>query len=101
MNPRIPPEAIIAAFAVRGLLDLIDQVCARRGVTREQLCGDCPDFAVSAARHELWWLIRHHPERRYSYSEIGRLVRRHSTTVVYGVTRHATWLAAVSNHHLP
>lgn len=97
MNPRILPQAIVAALAVRGLLDLVDQVCAMRGVTREQLCGDCPDFAVSAARHELWWLIRHHPERRYSYSEIGRLVCRHSTTVVYGVTRHARQLATAPN----
>ena len=68
MNSTNHPDVIVAALAVRGLLDLADGVCHRRGVTRDELCGRSKTQAVAAARHELWWLIRHHPDRCYSYS---------------------------------
>jgi len=88
----VPPptdsNAILAALAVRGLLDLVRAVCSRRGVTPEQLCGTGRTRAVASARHELWWLVRHHPERRYSYPEIARLFRRNPSSVVCGVAAH-------------
>jgi chromosomal replication initiation ATPase DnaA len=82
------PETIVAALSIRGLLDLLDFVCARRGVTRSELCGRARTQAVAAARHELWWLIRNHPERRYSYPEIARIVGRDTATVMHGIAAH-------------
>jgi chromosomal replication initiation ATPase DnaA len=82
------PDAIVAALSVRGLLDLVDAVCAARGVTRRELCGTIKTRAVAAARQELWWLIRNHPERCYSVLEIARIVRRHHTTVAHGIAAH-------------
>jgi len=82
------PDAIVAALSVRGLLDLLDGVCATRGVTRRELCGNTKTRAVSAARQELWWLIRNHPERHYSFPEIARIVRRDSSTVAHGIAAH-------------
>lgn len=82
------PDAIVAALSVRGLLDLVDAVCAARGVTRHELCGHTRTRAVAAARQELWWLIRHHPERRYSFPEIARIVGRDRTTVAHGIAAH-------------
>lgn len=82
------PDAIVAALSVRGLLDLVDTVCRARGVTRRELCGQARTRAVAAARQELWWLIRNHPERRYSFPEIARLVGRDRTTVAYGIAAH-------------
>ena len=82
------PDAIVAALSVRGLLDLVDTVCAARGVTRRELCGHTRTRAVAAARQELWWLIRNHPERRYSFPEIARIVGRDRTTVAHGVANH-------------
>jgi chromosomal replication initiation ATPase DnaA len=79
---------IIHQLALRGLLDLADAVCVRRGVTRDELCGCGRSRAVAAARHEFWWLIRHHPERHYSFCEIARIVGRDHATVVHGVAAH-------------
>ena len=90
------PDAILAALAVRGLLDVLDAVCSRRGVTRAELCGPGRSRAVASARHELWWLVRHHPERRYSYPEIARLFRRDSSTVLCGVAAHEKHHAATA-----
>jgi chromosomal replication initiation ATPase DnaA len=81
-------EAIIAALSVRGLLGLVDTVCASRGVTRHEICGRARSYGVIAARHELWWLIRNHPERRYSSNEIGRLVGCDRSTVLRGIAAH-------------
>lgn len=83
-----PTATVLAALHRRGLLELVDHVCVRRGVTQEELCGRHRTQAVTAARHELWWLIRHHPQRRYSYSEIARLVQRDHTTVLHGIAAH-------------
>jgi hypothetical protein len=80
MNPSAHPDAIIAALSMRGLLDLVDALCGHRGITRDELCGRGKSRAVAAARHELWWLMRHHPERCYSYSEIARIVCRDHAT---------------------
>ena len=88
MSSATHSDAILAALAVRGLLQLVDAVCARRGVTRDELCGAGRTRAVASARHELWWLVRHHPERYYSYPEIARLFCRDPSTVVCGVAAH-------------
>lgn len=88
------PEAIIAALSVRGLLDLVDSVCASRRVTRQDLCGRDRSRALSAARQQLWWLICNHPERRYSPQEIARIVGRHRTTVLFGIAAHQRRQAA-------
>lgn len=88
MSPPRQAEAIIAALSVRGLLDLVDTVCTSRGVTRHELCGRARSHAVCVARQELWWLIRNHPERRYSTPEIARLVGRDPSTVLYGIAAH-------------
>lgn len=81
-------DVILRQLSIRGLLDLADAVCARRGVTRDELCGRSRSRAVAAARQELWWLIRHDPERHYSYCEIARIVGYDHTSVVHGVAAH-------------
>lgn len=81
-------ERIVAKLKARGLLHLVDDVSARRGVTRAELCGRRRSRAVAAARHELWWLIRQHPERCYSFPEIARLFGKDHTTVLHGITAH-------------
>jgi chromosomal replication initiation ATPase DnaA len=82
------PTAVLAQLKTRGLLDLLDDVCARRGVTPAELCGRGRSGAVASARHELWCLIREHPERCYSYPEIARMVGRDASSVVHGVAAH-------------
>ena len=82
------PSTIIHELSIHGLLGLADAVCDRRGVTRHELCGRRRTRAVAAARHELWWLIRHHPDRRYSYSEIACIVGYDHATIVHGVAAH-------------
>jgi chromosomal replication initiation ATPase DnaA len=81
-------SAVIDALRVRDLLELVDHVCKRRGVTRHELCGRGRTQNISMARQEAWWRIRYHPERHYSYPEIAQLFARNHTTIMAGVYAH-------------
>ena len=81
-------EEIAAELAARDLLDLVDEVCRARGVTRDELCGRGRTKAVASARRELWRRLRQHPGLSYSYEEIGRLFDRDHATVLSGVRAH-------------
>ena len=76
------------SLTARALLHVVDDVCARRGVTRNELLGRTRTHAIVAARQELWWLIRHHPGRCYSYAEIAAIVGRDPSTVLHGIAAH-------------
>ncbi|MBX3232022.1 MAG: hypothetical protein KIT84_20095 [Labilithrix sp.] len=73
----------------RDLLALLDDICRRRAVTRDDVCGVMRTKAIVRARHELWWSLRHHADRFFSFEEIGRLFRRDHATVLHGVRAHA------------
>ena len=77
------PPTILEALIARDLLALLDDVCHRRGVTREELCGRGRTKNLAFARQELWWHLRRHPGM--SYEEIGRLFDRNKTTILTGV----------------
>jgi chromosomal replication initiation ATPase DnaA len=79
---------IIDGLRVRDLLALVVDVCKLRGVTIDELCGHGRSRAISRARQEVWWRIRHHPERQYSYPEIARLFARDHTTIIAGIQAH-------------
>lgn len=79
-------EHVFSALAERDLVDLLDRVCAGRGVTRAEVCGRGRTRTVASARHELWWHLR--STRAFSYEEIGRLFERNHSTVLHGVRAH-------------
>jgi chromosomal replication initiation ATPase DnaA len=83
-----PALAVIDALGARDLLDLVAGVCRAHGVTLDEVCGRQRTQAVSWARHEAWWRLRHHPGRHYSLAEIGRLFGRDHTTVRHGIELH-------------
>jgi chromosomal replication initiation ATPase DnaA len=73
----------------RGLDELAEEVCARRGVVpREVYEKKRGTQSISHARHELWWQIRHHPGRAYSFPDIAALFDRTHTTIMAGVQAH-------------
>jgi chromosomal replication initiation ATPase DnaA len=72
----------------RDLLPLVDEVCKRKGITLDEVCGRARSQAISHARQEVWWRIRNHPEREYSYPEIARLFARDHTTIMAGIGAH-------------
>lgn len=80
--------AVLAALEMRHLTPLLEEVCRRRGVVREQLCGRARTSSVSRARQELWWLIRNQPDHHYSLLEIASLFRRDHATVRHGIRAH-------------
>jgi chromosomal replication initiation ATPase DnaA len=82
------PSDVENQLRARDLLALVDDVCKRRGVTLDELCGRARSQAISRARHEVWWRIRHHPERAYSYPEIARIFARDHTTIMAGISAH-------------
>jgi chromosomal replication initiation ATPase DnaA len=88
-------DEIAAELAVRDLLELVDEVCRARRITREELCGRGRTKAVASARRELWWRLRHHQELSFSYEEIGRLFDRDHATVISGVRAHERSRGAV------
>jgi chromosomal replication initiation ATPase DnaA len=90
-DPNDDAQAVIAIFRAlraRNLTALLDEVCEQRGVQLYEICGRGRSLGVTLARHELWWRIRHHPERHYSYLEIARLFQRAHTTVLQGIRAH-------------
>jgi chromosomal replication initiation ATPase DnaA len=93
MNPTI--GVVVDGLRARDLFALVDEVCRSRGVTLDEVCGRARSQAVSCARQEVWWRIRHHPERNYSYPEIARLFARDSTTVIAGINAHERRVSAV------
>jgi chromosomal replication initiation ATPase DnaA len=81
-------SVLLEALRRRDLLDAIDEVCRRRHVTRDDLCGRRRTRAATSARQEIWWLLRHHPELHFSFADIGRLFDRDHTTIMAGVCAH-------------
>jgi chromosomal replication initiation ATPase DnaA len=81
--------SVLAALRAHNLLPLLEHICEQRGVVIGDVCGRARTRSVARARQELWWSIRHHPQRSYSLLEIARLFRRDHTTVSHGVAAHA------------
>jgi chromosomal replication initiation ATPase DnaA len=82
------PLDVADQLRARDLLTLVDDVCKRRGVTLDEVCGRARSQAISRTRQEVWWRIRHHPERSYSYPEIARLFARDHSTIIAGISAH-------------
>jgi chromosomal replication initiation ATPase DnaA len=95
MRPDLGAEAVIRGLAARGLLPLVVHVCERRGVLLAELCGHVRSRGVVAARHEVWYLLRHDVERSFSYPELGRIFGYDHTTVREGVLAHAPRAASI------
>jgi chromosomal replication initiation ATPase DnaA len=76
-------SVILDALVERDLVELLDTVCAGRGVTRDEICGRVRTRTVARARQELWWRLR--AGRAFSYEEIGRLFQRNHSTVLHGI----------------
>jgi len=86
-------QCVLDALSERDLVELLDQVCHRRAVTPAEVCGLVRTRAISHARHELWWRLRHHPDLLFSLEELGRLFQRHHSTVLHGIRSHERRLA--------
>jgi chromosomal replication initiation ATPase DnaA len=89
-------SSVVDGLRVRDLLALVGDVCKRRGVTLDEVCGRTRSRAVCYARQEVWWRLRHHPERFYSYHDIARLFARDHATIIGGVAAHERRVAAAS-----
>ena len=89
-------KMIIDALRERDLDAIAVDVAARRGVPLAELCGPGRTQSVVRARHEVWWRIRHHPERYLSLPEIARLFNRDHTTIKAGIEAHAQRLAVAA-----
>jgi chromosomal replication initiation ATPase DnaA len=83
-----PTGAVLQDLQARNLLELVDRVRALRGVCLTELCGRTRTQNVVAARHEIWWLIRNHPDRHYSLQEIARIFGNNHATVWAGLQAH-------------
>lgn len=81
-------EQLIESLRDRDLLELVEDVRTRRGVPLHDLCGRTRTQSVSRARQEVWWRLRHHPDRFYSVLEIARLFGRDHATVIAGIEAH-------------
>jgi chromosomal replication initiation ATPase DnaA len=89
-------RAVLENLRRRDLLALVREISTRRGVLLDELCGRQRARSVSRARQEVWWRMRHHPERYYSLLEIARLFGRDHGTVVAGIQAHDRRLHAAT-----
>jgi hypothetical protein len=87
----------IAELTARDLLPVVRDVCRQHGVTLEEVCGTLCSWSIARARHEAWWRVRHHPERHYSISDVGRIFGRSAATIQYGIRVHARRRAITAN----
>jgi chromosomal replication initiation ATPase DnaA len=92
---------VIAELNARELLPIVRDVCRAHGVTLDEVCGTIRSRSVSRARHEAWWRLRHHPERHYSWGDLGRIFAQRDASIRDGVRAHARRLAALSAPKLP
>jgi chromosomal replication initiation ATPase DnaA len=99
--PSKAAAAVVQDLQARNLLELVQQVGARRGVCLSELCGGTRTRNVAAARHEVWWLIRNHPDRCYSLLEIARLFGNDHATVWAGLQAHQRRQLLVAPHQEP
>lgn len=78
-------EAALERLRVRGLHDEVAAACLRHGVTIEEVLDVGRMSSAVAARHECWRMLRDHPERHFSWPDLGWLFNRDHTTVMAGV----------------
>lgn len=81
------------ALDERDMLDLCAGLARQHGATVDEVLAQDKTPRVSHARQAIWHALRHHPERRYSYPDIGRLFGRDHSTVLAGVRAHEQRLA--------
>jgi chromosomal replication initiation ATPase DnaA len=95
---RDPSDAatVIDELRRRGLWQLVENVCERRGVTPDELCGRARTRGITRARHELWSMIRALPDRHYSFTEIGRMFHCNPATIQQGIAGYKRFLAAAA-----
>jgi len=82
------PANVASRLEDRGLLGMVDGVCALRGVTRSDVCGRSRTKAVREARAEVWFLMRTWPDRSYSLPEIGAIFDRDHATIYSAIKGH-------------
>jgi chromosomal replication initiation ATPase DnaA len=66
---------------------LLFEVCHEFAVTSEGIKGRSRFADVVAARHTLFWLLRHHEKTCPSYAEIGRAFGMDHGSVIHGCER--------------
>lgn len=71
---------------------ILDLVCRHFAVSRRDMLSDRRTGNLTIPRQTAWWLA--HDLTPLSYPTIGRCVRRHHSTVMYGVSRAAERMAA-------
>jgi len=69
------------------LTQLLRQVAEERGISAADLKGRARAPAIAAARQI--FMARAYATGRFSLPQIGRFLKRHHTTILYGVRTHA------------
>lgn len=81
---RIVTADILADLARLDALWILDSIARRWRVTFDEVLGGARDKRASAARHELFASLW---GSGWTYSEIGRVLRRDHTTIMAGVRK--------------
>lgn len=85
LEPPPPPRVLSPAQTI------LVAVCEKHGVSKAALTGPRRHRTVAAARHEAAYRLRH--ELGLSLLQIARLFKRHHTTILNSIERHADTLA--------
>lgn len=92
MNSKTESSIIARRLSQRGYLELAHAIAVRCHVTVEDMLGRSKKKSHVAARHELWHAI--YADGRLSFPEIGDIVDRDNSSIVYGVKKCAAMTIA-------
>lgn len=82
------PDEIIAHLSVLDLLDVVEDICRARGVRLSDVVQKDRHQSIVAARFAIFYALRNHPDRCYSWHDIARLWGCDHTSVMHGCAVH-------------
>ncbi len=82
------PEEIAHLLSVVDLLEVAEDICRNYGVRLGDVVQRDRHKSIVAARFAIWYAMRHHPDRCYSWHDIARLWGCDHTSVIHGVAMH-------------
>ena len=88
MNNERTPDEIIAHLSVLDLLEVAEDICRTHGVRLSDVMQKDRHKSIVAARFAIWYAMRKHPDRCYSFPDIGRIWGADHTTIMHGVAMH-------------
>ncbi len=82
------PEEIEAILSQTALLEVTEDICRKHGVMLHQVLRRDRHKSIAGARQAIWFAMYNHPDRNYSYPDIGNVWGYDHVTILNGCRAH-------------